>query len=234
MTTAEAGWPERIADAHRAAAAAKASEEQVIRDAIAAGMNPTDAAAALGVKNRQRVYAILRAASGEPERPQFTPVAYLRGRGATEQMWTRVQHAMWSRGLATTRDRSDAWRLARSNVPVVMCDFSEELDDNPPAPSGGWYHGYNRFVKVGRVRARYRVDRYRPMLKDLTGPSHWAAFTEAGAGSLLDLTLDERETRDEELALVNGGNDYAPWGGTGHLDADILGRLVLGALGRDT
>jgi hypothetical protein len=226
-------WADRIGEAHRAAAAAKTAEEQVIRDASAAGMNPTEIAAALGTRNRQRVYAILRAAAGEPDRPVPVPVVYLRGRGMNTAAWERVQRAMWRRGLVTTRDRSDAWRLARSNVPVVLCDFSEELDDNPPAHGGGFWHGYDRYVRVGLVRARYRVTKYRPLLKEMLGPVQEARFREDGAAQLLTIELEEREDREEELILVNGGKDYRPWAGTGHLDEDALARLVLTALGRD-
>jgi hypothetical protein len=204
----------------------------VIRDASAAGVSPTEIAAALGVQNRQRVYAILRSAAGEPQRPLPVPVVYLRGRGIRTVTWERVQRAMWCRGLVTTRDRSDAWRLARSNVPVVLCDFSEELDDHPPAPGGGFWHGYDRYVKVGRVRARYRVTKYRPLLREVLGPAQEAGFREDGAAHLLGMELDEREDREEELVLVNGGKGYGPWGGGGSLDADALARLALTALGR--
>lgn len=140
---------------------------------------------------------------------------------------------MWRRGLVTTRDRSDAWRLARSNVPVVLCDFSEELDDNPPAPGGGFWPGYDRYVKVGLVRARYRVTKYRPLLKEVLGPAQEASLREDGVAHLLDIQLDEREAREEELILVSGGKDYGPWGGSGSLDEDALARLVLTALGRE-
>lgn len=231
--TGQTAWADQVRSAHRAAAAARAAEEQVIRDAVAAGMTPTDVAAVLGTRNRQRVYAILRAAAGEPERPVPVPVVYLRGRGISAATWQRVQRAMWRRGLVTTRDRSDAWRLARSNIPVVLCDFSEELDDNPPASGGGHWHGYDRYAKVGLVRARYRVTKYRPLLKEVVDPSQEARFREAGAAQLLTIELKEREDREEELVLVNGGKDYGPWAGTGHLDEDALARLVLAALGRD-
>ena len=231
--TGQAAWADQVRSAHRAAAAARAAEEQVIRDAVAAGMTPTDVAAVLGTRNRQRVYAILRAAAGEPECPVPVPVVYLRGRGISAATWQRVQHAMWRRGLVTIRDRSDAWRLARGNIPVVLCDFSEELDAHPPAPDGGFWHGYNRYVKVGLVRARYRVTKYRPLLKEVLGPAQEARFREGGAAQLLTIQLEEREDREEELILVNGGKDNGPWRGTGHLDEDALARLVLNSLGRD-
>lgn len=90
-------------------------------------------------------------------RPALPPVVYLRGAGIPQELWDRVETEMWRRGCVTVHDRLSAWHLCRGGAPLVMVDFSDELDDNPPAPGGGTWHGYNRYVLVGLVRARYRV-----------------------------------------------------------------------------
>lgn len=153
------GWEDRIRTARETAKAAAELERQAVRDASAVGATPTEIAAALGVKNRQRVYDILADAEhGEIPNPAHTPVAWLRGAGIREQAWTRVERAVRARGFRTTHDRLAAWHLCRGGNPVVLIDFSDDLDDNPPAPGGGHYHGYNRFTRVGLCRARYGDD----------------------------------------------------------------------------
>ncbi|MBB6172156.1 hypothetical protein HNR23_002216 [Nocardiopsis mwathae] len=85
--------------------------------------------------------------------PTLTRVVYLRGAGNSGQIWDRVRHAMWNRGWATVVHRSNAWHLDRGGVPVVMCDFSCDLD-RTPSP---WF-GYDRYCEIGLVRARYCPD----------------------------------------------------------------------------
>ncbi|WP_280502022.1 hypothetical protein [Nocardia farcinica] len=147
MTTGAAA---RIQAAQQAAQQAQAVFEQTIRDEIHADhITPSDAARALGTRNRQRVYAILgRGPDGsDPTPPAHTPAIYLRGRGCGQRTWKAVESAMWARGWATTRDRTTAWHLARGGVPVVLCDFSSEWDGLATDE-----------VTVGRVQARYSDD----------------------------------------------------------------------------
>lgn len=149
MTSTETATA-RIQAAQQAAIHAQAAFEQTIRDEVLVGrITPSDAARALGTKNRQRVYAILgRGADGsDPIPPAHTPVVYLRGRGCGQRTWTAVEAAMWARGWATVRDRTTAWHLARGGVPVVLCDFSSEWDGLSTDE-----------VTVGRVQARYGDD----------------------------------------------------------------------------
>lgn len=155
------GWQERLRAAREAAKTGAELERQAVRDASADGATPTEIATALGVRNRQRVYDILADAEhGEILNPVLTPVAYLRGAGIPPQAWTRVERAVRARGFRTTHDRLAAWHLCRGGTPVVLIDFSDDLDDNPPAPGGGHWHGYNRFTRVGLCRARYGDDEH--------------------------------------------------------------------------
>lgn len=162
----------RVTAARAAREAAELAEEQAIRDAVAGGATPTEVAGWLGVRNRQRVYRILAAQAGEPARPVMPPVAYLRGAGAPPGLWHRAERAMWARGLVTTHDRAAAWKLCRAGVLVILADFSLSLDDNPPAPGGGHYHGYDRYVRVGLARARYGEDRREELVLVNGGNDH--------------------------------------------------------------
>lgn len=149
---------ERVRAAHAAVLAATAAEEVAIRDAATAGASPSAIARdGLGTLNRGRVYAILgRGPDGEaPNPPARTPIVYLRGAGASADLWERVTTAMWARGWATERDRTAAWHAARASVPVVLVDFSNDLDESEPAPGGGVYFGYHRYAVVGRLKAVY-------------------------------------------------------------------------------
>ena len=151
-------WAQRIQDAKRNRIEAMAAEERTIIEAAEHGTTPSDIARALGTRNRQRVYAILKkdpAGHVPTQAPASTPVVYLRGAGRTQKTWAQVETAMWARGWRTTHDRTTAWHLARGGVPVVLCDFSTDLDHPEPAPGGGTYFGYHRYFVVGRVRAKY-------------------------------------------------------------------------------
>jgi hypothetical protein len=95
-----------------------------------------------------------------PVNPPHTPVVYLRGAGMPEKLWDMIEPELWQRGnrtLSMGRGQSclDAWCLARAGVPVVYADFSDSLDDEPPAAGGGHFHGYNRYLVIGMVRARH-------------------------------------------------------------------------------
>ncbi|WP_229434742.1 hypothetical protein [Nocardia farcinica] len=173
-TTTTAAAAARIRAARDAAGAAQAAFEQAIRDEVAADrITPSDVARALGTKNRQRVYAILgRGDDGAaPTNPPLRPVVYLRGAGRPDAVWTRVREAMWARGWTTISDRTSAWHLARGGTPVVLCDFSADLDHPSPAPGGGTWFGYDRYVVVGKVRAKYGDDG-EAMLPRINGGEH--------------------------------------------------------------
>jgi hypothetical protein len=222
--TAHQTWAQRIQRARDARIATIAAEEQTVRDAAADGATPTDIVAAYGTRNRQRVYAILRANPAAPQRPITPPTIYLHGAGCGQPTWDRVEHAMWARGWDTTHDRTTAWHLARGGAAVVFCDFSSAM-------AGGLSSDH---VTVGRVRAKYEET------------------TElATVGALLDTKdvvrlvgqrwLEEQVTQtvtDLGLPLVNGGEQPRPRvydpdarNRMGHpgvhvLDADALARMV--------
>jgi hypothetical protein len=153
-------WADRLRAARANTARAAELERQLIRDARDGGETPTRIADALGVKNRQRIYDILAGFDdGEVPEPAFTPVAYVRGAGIADEAWTRLERAVRARGFRTTHDRLPAWHLCRGGVPVVLIDFSADLrghHDGHPAEQGGGYVGYQRFVRVGLCKAKYR------------------------------------------------------------------------------
>jgi len=196
-----AAWEDNLKAARQNAARAAEQERQAIRDARDSGATPTEIAAALGVKNRQRVYDILADADhGEVPNPPLTPVAYLRGAGIQDEAWTRVERAIRARGLHTTHDRLSAWHLCRGGTPVVLVDFSDDLrgeHDGYPAEEGGGYVGDARFTRVGLTRAKYHDGPY---------------------------------GQEQLLVLVNGGDRYEPWDGAGHLDEDMVARIAAEAL----
>lgn len=194
-------WEDRLRATHAAATAAAELERQAIRDAKADGATPVAIAAAIGVKNRQRIYDVLTAAEhGEIPNPPLTAVAYLRGAGIHDEAWTMMERAVRARGFRTTHDRLSAWHLCRGGTPVVLVDFSADLrgeHDGWNDEEGGGYVGEARFTRVGLTRAKYR-----------DGP--WG--------------------QEQLLVLVNGGDRYEPWDGAGHLDAALTARLAVEAL----
>lgn len=81
--------------------------------------------------------------------PTLPPMIYLRGAGAAEETFLRLENAAHERGWATTRDYTGAWHLARSGfTKVVCCDFT-------PTTGGGLYSYH---VRVELVRAKYNQD----------------------------------------------------------------------------
>jgi hypothetical protein len=204
-------WTDRIQTAHRATEESRAVEEQVIRDACATDeFTPSDAARALGTKNRQRVYAILGRSphGGEPE---LTPVVYLHGRGRSDATWARVRAAMHARGWATMTTRTEAWHLARGGVPVVLCRFV--VPDDPSADD----------VVVGRVRARWHEYTSYTTPGDLLPTAEQVRLRRAGA-DWIDTQVTGR-FKDMDLELVNGGRRPTP------RRYDPTARTVNGSLG---
>lgn len=196
----------RVQAAQAAAQAAQATFEQAVRDEVAAAnLSPSDVARALGTKNRQRVYAILGRGADDTAAamPAQRPVVYLRGNGREDSVWAEVESAMWARGWRTVRARTSAWHLARGGVPVVLCDFSTDLDESTPAPGGGTWFGYNRYAVVGRVRARYAESSETVSVEELLTTSDRVRLTQARAG-WLGVPV-ERVYREMDLPLVTGG-----------------------------
>lgn len=72
-------------------------------------------------------------------------VVYLRGAGAGEYTWGRMQEAVAARGWFAVRDFTSAWHLNRGGAIVIQCDFT---------PIDGEGHAKHT-VLVQRVRARY-------------------------------------------------------------------------------
>ena len=197
-------WISRIRAAHDAAAAARAQEERIIRDAANAGVRPTlIAREGLGTQNKNRVYGILgRGAGGRPPAEQaITPVVYLRGAGNSDGTWARMRAAMWARGWATVSDRTSAWHLARGGAPVVFCDFSADLDETP-----GNSYGYDLYVIVGMVRARCGT-------ASCTGTVFDLLETKDAARHAGQPWLEQEVTVTspvDQLPLVNGGKHPRP------------------------
>lgn len=119
--------------------------------------------------------------------PPFPPVVWLSGADMTDELWTVAEHEMWGRGFRTIsfqRGQSglDAWYLARAGVPVVYADFSDKLDDEPAAPGGGWFHGYNRYMIIGLVRARHNPDTHDQELLLINGGKTYEPWTTKTSG----------------------------------------------------
>lgn len=191
------GWEERLRAARANTARAAELERQAVRDARNDGGTPTEIAAVLGVKNRQKIYGILADFDyGEIPEPSLTPVAYLRGAGIDPEAWTRVERAVRARGFHTTHDRLSAWHLCRGGTPVVVVDFSAELrghHDGLPTEHGGGYVGEEQFIRIGLTHAKYH-----------DGP--WG--------------------QEMLLVMVNGGDRYEPWADGMRLDEGIVARLA--------
>jgi hypothetical protein len=174
------GWEDRLRAARAACAAAAALERQAIRDAKAGGATPTEIAAVLGVRNRQRIYGILADEElGEVPNPALTPVAFLRGAGRGPEAWTAVERALRSRGLHATHDRLSAWHLSRGGTPVVLADFSGDVDGEIPVRGGGYLSGYARQALIGLCRAKYDADGSR-LLALVNGGRYREAYMPSG------------------------------------------------------
>lgn len=107
--------------------------------------------------------------------PRPTPTVYLRGTGHTDEVWERVERAMWDRGWVTVRVHTTAWHLARGGVPVVAVNFSRICN---------WH-------TVERVRAKYE--------EQPTGDSELALVRVSGGNhrpALRDRKLDEQVLAD--------------------------------------
>ena len=65
----------------------------------------------------------------------------LRAAGTPPQTWWEVETALHRRGLATVKDRQQAWNLARGGIPVVFVDFSAD----------------SATATAGRVKARWNT-----------------------------------------------------------------------------
>lgn len=175
----------RVATTRAARDLASAVHDQAIRDAKAAGHPVTGIASTLGVTNRVRLYEVLEKSFDNPADPAATPVVFLRGAGAPPQTWRDVETAMHRRGLATVRDRQQAWHLARGGVPVVLVDFST----GTPA------------VSVGRVKAKWSLSRTTRSAGQLLSPAERERLAVTGA-QWLD-TLVTVEEREAVLPLAN-------------------------------
>lgn len=210
----------RVVSAQQTARDAQAAFERTVRDEVdAKRLNPSDVARALGIKNRQRVYAILgRGKDGSMHvAPAPQPVVYLRGRGQPQDIWERVETAMWARGWRTVRDRTTAWHLARGGTPVVLVDFTSELD----GLAVDW-------ITVGRVRARYEVTTRPVALAELLLTNDRARLLRDRA-LWLDQVVSVAD-QEMDLPLVNGGRLDRPRGADGCLDESAVARMVAAAL----
>lgn len=159
----------RLLAARRAVEEAVAYERRVIWEIHRAGdADPTAIAAALGVKNRQRINTILNDpdVASEPARPEMPPVIFLCGAGHKQPVWDRVEQAMWRRGWDTTKARKAAWHLARGGLDVVLCDFSATAGGRP-----------RNVITVGLLAAEYDVEKHgentrETLLSRVTGGQH--------------------------------------------------------------
>jgi len=183
----------RVAATRAARDLASAVHDQAIRDAKAAGHPVTGIASTLGVTNRVRLYDVLEKSFDYPADPGATPVVFLRGAGAPPETWRDVETAMHRRGLATVRDRQQAWHLARGGVPVVLVDFST-----------------GAAVSVGRVKAKWSLSQATRSAGQLLSPAERERLAAAGAQWLdTQVTVEEREAvlpladPDDEVHLRN-------------------------------
>jgi hypothetical protein len=65
-----------------------------------------------------------------------------------------VERAVRSRGFRTTHDRLSAWHLSRGGTPVVLVDFSGDVDGEIPVRGGGYLSGYARHALIGLCHAK--------------------------------------------------------------------------------
>lgn len=194
-TTPETRWADRLRKAQARIDATRGIEAQTIRDAHTSGMTETRIAAALGVKNRDRLRSAIRDTPDQAQPVALTPTVYLRGAGMSDATWERVHRAMWARGWATITDRTAAWHLARGGVPVVMCIFSaRDIHD---------------YVVVGAVQAKYRGDELALELPGTTDDDHpYGSYRQARprmvdpAGRINGLGLPMQVTDPDGLARM--------------------------------
>lgn len=170
----------RLLAARDSRAAAEQIERRVIREIYESGdADPAAIAATLGVKNRQRIYAIIddTTMSDDTEllEPEMPPVAWLRAVGVPQETWDRITDALLERGFATTKDKRQAWHLARGGLDVILVDFSAVAGRNKQPRD---------VVTVTLVRAVNRDD---------NRGKHITEFELIGSDD------QPRPTRDEEL-----------------------------------
>lgn len=205
-----------VAAAQRAVHTAQALFEQAIRDEVGAGTPISDIAETLGDRRRrQRIYAILNRGEdgGEPKPPATQPVVYLRGRAQPQDVWERVERAMWARGWRTIRDRTQAFHLARGGSPVVLCDFTGDFDGLAV-----------QWITVGLLRARYEDEVVGGRVSDLMTSTDAARYMRAGAEWIQEPV--EIVTTRMELPLLNGGRVDRPTRADRTLDEQALALLV--------
>lgn len=203
----------RVRTTLQARATAGELHDQAIRDAEVAGLPIIDIARAIGVSNRQRVYAVLEKPPVPPESPPtLSPAAFLRGAGADRETWDAIEYELHLRGIVTVRDRTTAWHLARGGVPVVLVDFS--------VPKSG------RLAKgaIGLVTARNRVTETTKPVSALLRRADRDRF----AGEPWLATEVETEERDPELPWVSPA-DKVEFDSL-RVDPEQLARHVLDAL----
>lgn len=208
----------RVLEAARAVRAAELTAEQAIRDAYADGdgETPSQIARTLGVKNRQRIYAIVgKGRDGtDPAEPALTPVAYVRGADLKQAAWDRLVPALHARGFSVVRDRTTAWHLARGGVPVVFIDVSL-------SPELGTQ------MVVGRVRARYETTVTHQTIASLVTTREAAALIREHP----DIAHRVVETTEQEtdLPVVAGGRHERPLVG-GLLDEHTVAQIAVSCL----
>lgn len=129
--------------------------------------------------------------------PAWRPVVYLRGRGQPQNVWDRVELAMWARGWRTVKDRATAFHLARGGCPVVLADFTAEH----VGLAVDW-------ITVGRVRAHYNKTIVNATVGDLLVTEDHARRIREGADWLDESA--QQVTMEMELPLVTGGRVNRP------------------------
>jgi hypothetical protein len=175
----------RVATTRATQEQAAAVHDQAIRDAKAAGHPVTRIAGILGVTNRMRLYGVLDKPPEDPTEPAPTPVIFLRGAGTPPAIWRDVETALHRRGLATVKDRQQAWNLARGGIPVVFVDFSAD----------------SITATAGRVKARWKTKQTTRTAGQLLTRAERERLTAAGATWLdTPVTVEERAA---ELPLAD-------------------------------
>jgi hypothetical protein len=167
----------------------------------------TRIAGTLGVANRARLYAVLDKTPDEPTEPAPTPVVFLRGAGAPPETWRDVETALHRRGLATVKDRQQAWNLARGGIPVVLVDFSVD----------------SATATAGRVKARWKTTQHTRTAGQLLTRAERQRL-DAGGAAWLDTPITVEE-RDSELPLTDPATQAHVHNRP--LDPDELARAVI-------
>jgi hypothetical protein len=203
----------RVAATRSAREQAAAVHDQAIRDAKTAGHPVTRIAGTLGVTNRMRLYAVLDTTpDNDPAEPAPTPVVFLRGAGAPAATWRDIETALHRRGLATVKDRQQAWNLARGGIPVILVDFSANTDT----------------ATAGRVKARWKAtQRTRPAGQLLPRAERDRLTADDAPWLDTPVTVEDRET---ELPLVDPTTQAHVTNRP--VDPDELARAVITQLSR--